>query len=193
MLCEWVTFKGAAYPEFDDAHIDPDMLSPQEGEELLIAVDWGYSPSATAVLFGVLRKNVLNIYNERFEFQEHAITTSEAIYRETLRYPCPYRACGDHEPDRMDTLREHGIPVVNAVKRDPLVARTNIKELLFFDRIKIHPRCKNLIAELKAAVWDGKKDGEIDYKATPNKGHFDCEAALRYLTDTFNILHRKDG
>lgn len=193
VLCEWVVFKGAAYPELDDGHIDPDMAPPQQGEELLIAIDWGYSPSATAVIFGVLRKNVLCIYKEHFEFNEKALTTSEVIYRETLRHPCPYRVCGDHEPDRMDTLREHGIPVINAVKRDPLVARINIKELLYFDRIKIHPRCKNLLAELKSAVWDGKKDGEIDYKATPNKGHFDCEAALRYLTDTFKILHRKEA
>jgi len=193
LLCEWVTFKGAAYPELDDSHIDPDMLPCQSGEELLLAIDWGYSPSATAVIYAVMRNNVLCIFDERFEFGEQAFTTAEAVYRMTLRSGSEYRACGDHEPDRMDTLREHGIPVVNAVKRQPLVARTNIKELLYFDRIKFHPKCKNTIEELKSAVWDGKKDGEIDYDMTPNKGHYDCEAALRYLADTFKILHRKEG
>ena len=54
--------------------------------------------------------------------------------------------------------------------------------MLFRSRqqLKIHPRCVNLIRDLEAAVWDAKKEGEIDYGQC-TWGHFDAEAALRYL------------
>jgi hypothetical protein len=58
--------------------------------------------------------------------------------------------------------------------------RMQIKELLHFDKLRIHPRCQHLIKELELATWDPKKEGELDYAQDPD-GHFDAEAALRYL------------
>jgi hypothetical protein len=60
-----------------------------------------------------------------------------------------------------------------------------IKELLFRHRILIHPRCLNLIRDLQSATWDQKKPEEIDYSMC-SWGHFDAEAALRYLVREYS-------
>lgn len=45
-------------------------------------------------------------------------------------------------------------------------------------RIKVHPRCKQLIGCLSYGVWNEKRD---DFERVPLYGHFDAFAALMYL------------
>ncbi len=54
----------------------------------------------------------------------------------------------------------------------------------------IHPRCKFLLRDIKACEWDSQKHGEIDYKLC-TWGHFDGEAALRYLIRQYNGFEAK--
>jgi phage terminase large subunit len=186
-LCQWVTYTGSAYPEFDAGHI-AEIEPPKDGEPIYVSIDWGYSPSATAALFAVYRGNQLQVYAEHYALQEHAHTTAQRLHEETLRFPgSPMRIVGDHEPDRMDTLRAHGIQAANADKREVLGSRTRIKELLYFDRLAMSPTCTYLRRDLQSAVWSGKKDGEIDSKIC-TWGHYDCEAALRYMIDSFGFI-----
>ena len=181
--CEWVTFQGKVYPEFVGSHIDPDMPGPDVGQTVILGIDWGYSPSATCVLFGYVAGDMLCIFDEHYQMEELALKTAEAIRGKMAFWRVGnYAAVADHEADRNEELNRRGINCSPAKKVDVLGNRMQIKELFWADRIRIHPRCENLIKDLNAAVWDTKKSdkGEIDYSQC-TWGHFDAEAAFRYL------------
>lgn len=177
--CEWVSFLGRAYPEFDEAHIDPNMPEPESWQKLLVAIDWGYSPSATCVLFAYVKDGVLNIYDEHSKTQEMPIETAYEIELRSRKHGGMMACVADHDLARNEELNRRGIPCGLADKANVMGSRMQIKELLYFDKIRIHPRCKQLIKDLEVSAWDAKKDGELDYSQF--KYHGDSEAALRYL------------
>ncbi len=178
--CEWVSFLGKAYPEFCDDHIDPNMPEPQEWQTLLMAIDWGFRPSATCVLFAYVQDGVLNVYDEHYEMEETPIETAGAIAMRQERHGGRFACVADHDPARIVELTRRGIPCSNADKTNVMGCRMQIKEALYFYRVKFHPKCVNTIRDLSAAAWDNKKDGEIDYSQC-SWGHFDAESTLRYL------------
>lgn len=194
--CDWVSFQGKVYCEFNERkHVDPDMAGPAEWMTVIVAIDWGYMPSATCVLFGYVRtemrmkngiyvpERILHIFDELYANEELAAVTAERIEGRLAHWRIRRHATvADHEPDRIEELIRRGIPCRNAYKADILGTRMQGKEMLYFDRVKIHPRCEYLLRDLDAAVWDTKKkkDGEIDYTQC-TWGHFDAEAAFRYL------------
>ncbi len=180
--CEWVTFQGRVYGEFDSVrHVDADMPGPEPWQMVVSAIDWGYSPSATCVLFAYVRDGVLNVFDEHYATQELGAITAEQIdaKRDYWRIQ-HYAAVADHEADRIEELNRRGIVCGLASKANTLGARVQGKELFYFNKCKIHPRCKNLIRDLEAAVWHPKKEGELD-DTQCTWGHWDAEAAFRYL------------
>jgi hypothetical protein len=181
--CDWVTFQGQVYKEFNpDRHVDPDMPGPEEWMLVVSAIDWGYN-DATCVLFAYVRDGILNIFDEHYATEELAKITAEQInFKKTQWRIGTMTAVADHEPDRIAELNSRGIACGNANKANMLGARISGKEMFYFDKVKIHPRCKYLLKDLQAAVWDPKKAiaGEIDFTQC-TWGHFDAEAAFRYL------------
>lgn len=178
--CEWVSFLGKAYPELTDDHFDPEMPDPEPWQTLLFAIDWGYKPSATCVLFAYVKDGVLNVFDEHYAMEETPIQTAHAIDLRMKRHGGLTAGVADHEPARNVELTNRGIPAANADKVNVMGARMQIKEMLYFGRIRFHPRCVMTRRDLDAAAWDHKKDGEIDYSQC-SWGHFDGESALRYL------------
>lgn len=179
--CRWVSFLGKAYPEFTEDHIYADMPDPEPWQTLLFALDWGFRPSATAVLFAYVQDGVLCIYDEHYAMEETPIETAAQIDLRMQKHDGA-RAAGvaDHDPARIVELTRRGIPCANADKANVMGARMQIKEMLYFGRIRVHPRCTFLVRDLEAAAWDGKKDGELD-KSQCTWGNHDAESALRYL------------
>jgi hypothetical protein len=180
--CEFVSFQGKVYKEYDEhRHIDPDMPGPEAWQMVVSAIDWGYSPSATCALFAYVQDGELRIFDEHYETMELAAVTAEALNRKKEYWRMDrFAAVADHEEDRNEELTRRGIVCGLASKANVLGARIQIKELFYFDKIKIHPRCVNLLRDIAAATWHDKKEGEIDYTQC-TWGHFDAEAALRYL------------
>ena len=179
--CEWITFLGKAYSEFDEKLHVEDFPGPKPWQKVLCAIDWGYHPSATAVLFAYVENGELRIFDEHYAHKERPEGTKGAIDARFLAYGYTDQlTVADHEQDRIDELNLAGINCGKANKTNVLGARLQIKTLLWKNRLKIHPRCKYTLKDLDAACWDDKKDGEIDYDQC-TWGHFDCEAALRYL------------
>ena len=181
--CEWVVFAGKVYPEFLGRHILPDMPNPEPWQTVIMGIDWGYTPSATCVLFGYVKDDCIFIFDEHYQTEELAVHTAQAIQGKLAQYQTKHFICAaDHEGDRNEELTRRGIECFQAKKADVLGNRIQIKELFFADQLFIHPRCSNLIRDLQAATWDAKKSdkGEIDYGQC-TWGHFDAEAALRYL------------
>lgn len=183
--CEWVSFLGKAYPELAPHHIDPDMPEPEEWQTLLVAIDWGFKPSATAVLFAYVQDGVLNVFDEHYAMEETPIETAAAISIRQKRHGGRMACVADHEPARIVELIRRGIPCTNADKTNVMGARMEIKESLYFNTLKFHPRCVMTLRDLDAAAWDNKKDGDIDYSQC-SWGHFDGESALRYLRRMLN-------
>ncbi len=178
--CEWVSFLGKAYPELGPEHIDPDMPLPESWQTLLVAIDWGFKPSATCCLFAYVHDGELNVFDEHYRMEELPIETGEAIDNRSKRHGGRLACTADHDLARNEELKRHGIPCMNADKTNVMGARMQIKEMLYFNRVKFHPRCVMTLRDLDAAAWDDDKDGEIDYDQC-SWGHFDGEAALRYL------------
>lgn len=178
---EFITFQGRAYEEFDtDTHVAL-VDSPEEWQRTVLGIDWGYDPSATCVLFGYVRDGVICIFEEIYEKKQLLEETAQSIDARFTTYDIlKYAAVADHEQDRIDELERRGIPCSKANKVNVLGARLQIKEKLWKNQIKIHPRCKNLIRDLETATWNDKKEGDLDYNQC-TYGHFDAEAALRYL------------
>lgn len=180
--CEWVTFLGKAYPEFrEEIHVDPYMPPPEPWQKTLFSIDWGYDPSATCVLYAYVKDGVINVFDEHYKKHELASVTGENMKVRAMHWGIERLAgVADHEEDRIEELTRRGIPCSKADKTNVFGARMEIKERLYFKTIKFHPRCENVIKDLKAAVWNEKKDGDIDMSQC-TWGHFDGEAALRYL------------
>lgn len=190
--CEWVTFQGKVYEEFTDKLIDKNMKGPESWMITLSGIDWGFFPSATCVLFGYVHNGVLNIFDEHYKTKERPDDTAISINGKLEQWDIfEYASVADHEADRIEELNRRGIICSNANKVNILGARLQIKEMMWAEKIKIHPRCKNLIRDLHACVWDVKKskDGEIDYSQC-SWGHFDAEAALRYMVREFADFER---
>lgn len=179
--CEWVTFQGRVYEEFRPEKHVVDLPSPANWQTTVAAIDWGYWPSATAILFAYVKGGVVHIYDEHYKHRELAALTAEEVDKKRHYWAMPSLAMtADHEEDRIEELNRRGMPCGKADKVNVLGARIQIKELLYFDRLLIHPRCKNLIRELETATWHEKREGELD-PTQDSIGHFDAEAALRYL------------
>ena len=189
--CEWVSFLGLAYDEFDERTHVLDFPPPEDWQITVSGIDWGYNPSATCVLFAYVRNGSLFIYDEIYAKEQRTDQTSQAIKDRWMHYNVQeFAAVADHEQDRIDELNLAGIACGKANKANVLGARMQIKTLLWKNKIKIHPRCKNLIRDLQAACWDQKKDGELDYGQC-TWGHFDAEAALRYLVRELGVFEKK--
>lgn len=179
--CEFITFQGRAYEEFDpEVHV-AEVAPPAEWQRTAFAIDWGYDPSATCVLYGYIYEGVIHIYDEIYEKKQLIEETYNAMMARLQHWDVvKFAGVADHEQDRIDELVRRGIPCSKAVKSNTMGCRIQIKELLWKKAIKIHPRCKFLIRDLETATWHDKKEGDLDYGQC-TYGHFDAEAALRYL------------
>ena len=184
--CEWVTFRGRAYPEFDEDNKWANMAPPESWQKIVSGLDWGYHPSATCVLFAYIRDGIIYVFAEIYSTHQKPTDTKDSIEARLNHYQIPknhWVGAGDHEQDRNDALIDFGLTVVKADKRSVFGSRMKIKERLWKKTLVIDPiACPNLVRDLEAAVWDDKKDGEIDYNIC-SWGHFDGEAALRYLIE----------
>lgn len=180
--CEWVTFQGKVYSEFDmNRHLSSDIAFPDIDRTVIAGIDWGYN-DASVVLFAYVKNKIIYIFDEIYEREK----TLEEFHAIILQHKGGMWQCGnfgaaaDHDPARIKELNRRGIPCSNADKADVLGNRLQIKEKFFKNQIMIHPRCKFLLKDLAACVWDNKKLNDIDYSQC-TWGHFDAEAALRYL------------
>ncbi len=190
--CEWVTFQGRVYHEFDEKTMVHDFPNPEPWQMVVEAIDWGFNPSATCVLFAYNKDGHTYIFDEHYALEELPERTAGAIKSRHEHYNIRrFSTSADHDLSRNEEMQRRGIVCNMANKVNILGNRLEIKELLWKKKLHIHPRCQNLIKDLKAAVWDPKKEGEIDYSQC-TWGHFDAEAALRYLVRELSKFEAKE-
>ncbi len=179
--CEFITFLGRAYDEFDAVIHVQDVAPPADWQKVVVSIDWGFDPSATCVLFAYVQGDVLHVFDEIHAMKQLPQETAAEIKAKFEHYRVTeFAAVADHDTARVEELNLRGIPCGLAKKVNVMGNRMQIKEMLYNDKIIIHPRCKFLIRDLETAVWSKKKEGELDY-AQHTYNHADGEAALRYM------------
>jgi len=155
----------------------------------ITSMDPGFSPSHTGILFGYVDflKGYLVIEDEidmlrmRTDIMAERIKTKE----EALGFGQPtskskHMRWSDIEPRLlMDLDSMHHLSFASTSK-DNLAAMVNHARVLMSQkRIRIHPRCKTLIAELKAVTWN---EGKTGFDFSTQFGHYDLVSAFIYAT-----------
>lgn len=180
-LVDWVTFQGRVYKEFDEARHVKEIPGPEDWQTTIAAIDWGYNPSATCILFAYVKDDVLHIFDEHYALNELPAITADMIeYKKKIWKINKMALVADHDLARNEELRLRGIECNPADKVDVMGARMQLKELFYFNKVIIDPRCKFLRRDFSAATWHPKKEGELD-DTQCTWGHYDGEAASRYL------------
>ena len=180
--CEWVTFAGKIYNEFDlNKHVSADIPYPESWQQVVCGIDWGFN-DATCFLFAYVKDGKIFIFDEIYEREKtlEDIITIFHQHKGPIWNSDSFAAVADHDKARNEELNRRGIPCGPARKVDTLGSRLQGKEKFFKNEIFIHPRCKYLIKDLTIAIWDAKKLNDIDYSQC-NYGHMDAESAFRYL------------
>lgn len=182
--CEFVSFIGRSYPEADACITN--VIPPRPFDKCVYAIDWGYHPSATSVLFAYKKGEKVIIFKELYKHKQRAPETAVEMQQVFDIYSITNSmGTADHEEDRVDDLNDANISVSKAKKTGVFGTRMLLKNLMHRGLIEIDREgCPNLIRELDICEWDGKKDGDIDY-SKDSRGHFDGEASLRYLIREF--------
>lgn len=190
--CDFVTFHGLTYEEMSDGHVWEAMPRPENWMTVVSGIDWGWQPSATCVLFAYVLKGRVCVFDEIYGQKIRLEDLKDMIQKKMVDYNITkHTAVGDHDMDKIEELTRHGIPCSPANKVNVLGQRMQIKTLFKNNKLFIHPRCENLIRDLSTATWDPKKEGDINY-ATCTWGHYDGEAALRYLIRELSAYESKE-
>lgn len=183
--CAFVSFVGRAYPEFMPHLVWADMPPPQHWQRTFFAIDWGYNPSATCVLFGYVLDGRVCVFDEIYGTELLLDQIQAKIKEKFGQWQLKHVAgVADHDPRSNKELQIQGILVNPVDKLNVYGNRLELKTLMKNNMLYVHPRCEYTIRDLNKAQWDPKKEGEIDYKNC-NYGHYDAEAALRYLVRGF--------
>lgn len=89
-------------------------------------------------------------------------------------------------PVRLDLAKLHGL-TFSQTRRDEREAAINEARIWIAQgKVVIHPRCKDLIAHLKAGIWNEKR---TDFERVLGFGHFDYVAALVYQIRNVDRQH----
>ncbi len=99
--CEFVSPKGQTYEEFTDDMII-DVPEVEHWQKVGFAIDWGYHPSATCVLWGYVVEDTAYICREHYQHKERAEDTATEIDAVNDRTGAVTIAgVADHEGDRI--------------------------------------------------------------------------------------------
>lgn len=91
----------------------------------------------------------------------------------------PYKRVSDTALTQIaDLSAEHGLTYLPTRKDDADAAINNLRIFIQSGKLKIHPRCVQLITHLDHAIWNKQK---TKFAESGEEGHFDLLAALVYL------------
>lgn len=77
-----------------------------------------------------------------------------------------------------DLIKNHSLSFMKTAKHDKDSAINELRMWLKADRVRINPRCKQLIAHCEAGIWNKRR---TEYERVKGFGHFDGIDALVYL------------
>ena len=197
-LAEFITSaKDAVLPEANDvlmSEITQDWKKPAF-YDTYVAVDLGYIDN-TGMVFGYwdFLNNKLIIEDEAAfnkptssKIAEVVKDKEKSLWMVNNTVKEPYRRIIDGNDITIADLNAppNNLRFVKTRNDDPQAAVNEVRVMLYNKQIIIHPRCENLISEMKSAIWDntGRRLARSDEQ---NRGHFDILMALVYLVRNLN-------
>jgi hypothetical protein len=170
----------ALMAEICQPHIRPPYFNS------ITSMDPGFSPSHTGILFGYIdfQKSLLVIEDEIDMLRMRTDIMAKRILEkeQTLEYNPrgKHMRWSDIDPRLLQDLGAmHMLSFIGTTK-DHLPAMVNHARVLVSQkRLRIHPRCKSLIAQMKSVTWNEAKTG---FDFSTQFGHYDLISALIYMT-----------
>lgn len=187
----------AIIPEFREVEADVvKAMEPPVWRDCYVSMDPGWK-DLTAVLFGYwnFEERCLFIEDELAAPRLNSDAVAAAIkdkelvlwhrskrkgYNDDLK-PQPFLRVSDNDPRLLyDLSTEHGLAFA-ATAKDNLDQQINaLRVAVQNKRVRIHPRCRKLIAHLKNGVWKNEAR-KVFATEGGDLGHFDLIAALVYM------------
>lgn len=175
-LAQFVRFSGLVYPEFEEEqHVSWFDHEPNQHGDYYFGMDFA-TRGYTAILIGFVKTNghifILDEYKEKGQTAHyHGEKIQELLekYADQTKYvgygdPSGW-AKNQQNKDLMwslaDEYLEQGFPLVQG--NNEVTGGINfIKQLLLAQKIHIHPRCVQLIAEFYQYQWKEQAESQID-------------------------------
>lgn len=154
----------------------------------LVAIDTGYNPDYTALLFGTVdfRKGQLQVIDEiviRCKTTGELINQAKAM-EDKYFLGCQHsivRYADANKQQLADFDRDWKYYVQAAEKWDKLRWINELNHNMRQKKIKIHSRCAQLVYQCKHATWDPNKKVNHEFIRNDALGHCDALAALVYM------------
>ena len=155
------------------------------------SLDLGYV-DATGVLMGHydFKAGIVRIEDEYLtnkatsdKIVDHVKTKEKALWNGRLP---EWRVCDGQPQQLADMCKLHDFQV-SPPRKDHLEAMINeVRILVKEKRLRIHPRCKQLIRELQEGIWDTTRKKFARVELGEKRSHYDLIAALMYFVRAVN-------
>jgi PBSX family phage terminase large subunit len=171
--------EGLVYKEFQrNVHLVDEDPKEAEVTDYLAGIDFGYTnPAAIVHIKKDIRGNlwVVNEWYERGRTEDQI-----ADYVRSCGFNAVY--ADPESPSAIATLNKKGVNVREVIKNKDSVVNgiQQVRELLKQNKLKIHQRCVNLIAEFEMYAYPDQKAG-LNLKEIPVKENDHALDALRYV------------
>jgi hypothetical protein len=185
-FCEFVTdTENAVLPEFDDKR-EKELVRAVERPkcyDLYGSMDPGFN-DFTAYLLGYYDFMNARYVIEGEEWFNHQNTEKVAkrikeLEKDLFPEKKVFLRVSDTSLQLICDLAElHGIQFNTTRKDDKEAAVNYVRTVIQNGKILIHPRCVNLIRQMKTAIWNNAR---TKYERTEKEGHFDLIDALVYF------------
>lgn len=171
--------EGLVYKEFNrKQHVVEEIPNETEMVEYLAGIDFGYTNPAAVVH---IKKDIRGFLWVVDEWYERGRTEDQvADYIRSCGFNAVY--ADPENPSAIQTLNQKGVNVREVVKNKDSIVNgiQRVRELLKQQKLRIHSRCINLIAEFEMYAYPDNKDGSA-FKEVPVKQHDHALDALRYV------------
>ena len=190
LYCEFVIeSERAVVPEFDPGRHIISVDAPP-WRDCYTSVDLGFK-DFTHTVYGYWDFNGARLIIEDESAANYARTekTAETIKEKELELwgdHEPHMRIADNDPQIIADLTAFGLGFSPTMKTDKEAAINSLRSMFAADKILIHPRCVQLIHQLKVGIWN---KGRTDYERLPGAGHLDGIDALVYLNRMLDRNH----
>lgn len=193
-LCEDVVVdERLVIPEFNEIS-EKELVKQWDNPKRIdryVAMDIGFV-DFTGILFGyldypngklVIEDEVLlnGMKTTSLSIAEHIRNKEQGLWTDptTKIDNPPYLRVADDNLLLLNELKvQHKLYFIPTRKDNKEAAIDDLRNKIRAQKIIIHPRCKNLIFQLKTATWNKKRSS---FERTENEGHYDLVDALIYM------------
>lgn len=190
-LAEFTKRAGAIWPFNRDVHIG-ERRNPNEHELVCGSIDFGFAIGhPTCVLWHAVSAEQVHTFDG---FVEEGLTIdkiSSFMRAQTGGLTIQSIYCDSARPDLIQTLKEHGWPVVEA-KKDVELGIAKVGEYMQINPLTNKPRwtiARHLtkpIEQVEQYVWQEVRGGDGLFKQVPKKENDDTPDALRYFLYSYD-------